>query len=104
MNFLNKLLGNKSGRDMKVLNPRVPEILAQYDTLQSLTNDQLRAKTAEFRQKIAHELADLDSEKARIHSEIESKPDMDPAEKDVLFRELDDLKKKRNEKQKKVLD
>jgi preprotein translocase subunit SecA len=104
MNFLNKLLGNKSGRDMKTLNPRVPEIITAYEKLQGLTNDQLRGKSAEFRKIIASELSDIDSERDKIQSELDDAPDMDPVEKDNLFRQLDDLKKKRNEKLEKVLD
>src|ERR1039458_3886579 len=103
LEFLNKLLGNKSGRDMKTLSPRVPEILAAYDKLQVLTNDPLRGKSAEFRGIIAHDLKEIDEERDKIQSRLDNEPEMDPVEKDTLFHELDDLKKKRNEKLEKTL-
>src|SRR6185437_7127643 len=103
LTFLNKLLGNKSGRDMKSLSPRVPEILAVYDTLHSLTHDELRAKSVGFRDIIADELKAIDAERDKIQSQLDSKPDMDPLEKDALFRQLDDMKKKRNENLEKSL-
>src|ERR1017187_10987456 len=88
LEFLNKLLGNKSGRDMKTLSPRVPEILAAYDKLQVLTNDQLRGKSAEFRGIIAHDLKEIDEERDKIQSRLDNEPEMDPVEKDTLFHEL----------------
>jgi len=103
LTFLNKLLGNKSGRDMKSLSPRVPEILAVYDTLHSLTHDELRAKSVGFRDIIADDLKAIDAERDKIQSQLDSKPDMDPLEKDALFRQLDDMKKKRNENLEKSL-
>ena len=102
--FLNKILGNKSGRDMKTLNPRVPAILAEYDQLHQISNDELRARSAGFRKKIAAELNHLDSESEKIQAQLDAEPDMDPVEKDGLFKQLDDLKKKRNENLEKVLD
>jgi preprotein translocase subunit SecA len=108
LDFLNKaltgILGNKSSRDMKSLNPRVPEINAAYEKLKNLSHDELRAKTLEFRLRIAEDLKDIDDEAAGIRQRIDSEADMDPQEKDELFKELDDLKKKRNEKLEKTLD
>jgi preprotein translocase subunit SecA len=104
LEFLNKLLGNKSGRDMKTLNPRVPAINAAFEKLQHISNDALRDKSMEFRKIIADELKDIDNERDKIQADLDSQPDMDPVDKDTLFRQLDDLKKKRNEKLEKVLD
>ena len=88
---------------MKSLSPRVPEILAVYDTLHSLTHDELRAKSVGFRDIIADDLKAIDAERDKIQSQLDSKPDMDPLEKDALFRQLDDMKKKRNENLEKSL-
>jgi preprotein translocase subunit SecA len=43
-NFLSKLFGNKSTRDMKEIQPIVEEIKAAYPEIEQLTNDELRAK------------------------------------------------------------
>lgn len=43
--FLSKLFGNKSTRDMKLIQPWVEKIKAAYPAIQALDNDALRAKT-----------------------------------------------------------
>ena len=52
-NFLTKLFGNKSQRDLKVVRPFLDATLAIYPDIEKLTNDQLRAKTIEFKERIA---------------------------------------------------
>jgi len=49
---LTKLFGSKKERDIKALQPYVDEINEIYATLSSLTDDQLRAKTDEFRRRL----------------------------------------------------
>ena len=66
MNFnkiLQSLFGNKSTRDMKLIQPIVEKIKAEYPKLQALSNDELRAKTKEL-QKYVQEYAK--DEKAKI--------------------------------------
>ena len=46
--ILSSLFGNKSTRDMKEIQPHVEEIKAVYDSIDSLDNDALRAKTKEL--------------------------------------------------------
>ena len=88
---------------MKSLSPRIPEILAIYDTLHNLSHDELRAKSVGFRDIIAEDLKAIDADRDKIQSQLDSQPDMDPVEKDALFRQLDDMKKKRNENLEKSL-
>ena len=47
-NFLSKLFGTKSDRDLKEVKPLLDATLKVYPEIQKLTNDQLRAKTIEF--------------------------------------------------------
>ena len=51
-NFLSKLFGTKSDRDLKELNPILEEIKEAYEQVKGLDNDGLRAKTTAFRQQI----------------------------------------------------
>ena len=51
-NFLAKLFGNKSQRDLKEVAPFKDATIAIYPTIKALTNDQLRAKTIEFKNRI----------------------------------------------------
>jgi len=49
VNFFKIITGTKSDRDIKIINPIVKEIHVAYETISKLSNDELRAKTQEFR-------------------------------------------------------
>ena len=51
-NFLSKLFGNKQKRDMRKLLPLIDEINAYYEEYHALSDDELRAKTDEFRRRL----------------------------------------------------
>ena len=51
-NILSALFGTKADRDLKELEPIKNRVLEAYESIKELTNDGLRAKTAEFRQLI----------------------------------------------------
>src|SRR5262245_29121245 len=51
--LLAKVIGTQNERDLKRLRPFVAEINSKEPELQRLTDEQLRGKTAEFRQRIA---------------------------------------------------
>ena len=51
--ILAKVIGTQNERELKRLYPRVAEIGALEPQIQALTDEQLRAKTVEFRQRIA---------------------------------------------------
>ena len=51
--LLAKVIGTQNEREIKRLRPRVIEINALEPTIQVLTDEQLRAKTVEFRQRVA---------------------------------------------------
>lgn len=46
--ILQALFGNKSSRDMKLIQPIVEKIKAEYENIKVLSNDELRAKTKEI--------------------------------------------------------
>ena len=52
--------GNKSEKDIKTIQPMVAEINRHFASYQSLSNDDLRAKTAEFKQRIREHLSNID--------------------------------------------
>ena len=52
-NLLKKIFGSKSARDVKRLRPLVARINALEESYQSLTDEQLRAKTEEFKARYA---------------------------------------------------
>ncbi len=68
--ILNAFLGNKSGRDVKALTPTLIKIKEAYETISQLSNDELRAKTQEFKQQITDYIADKENQINEIKKKI----------------------------------
>ena len=103
-NFLSKLFGTKASRDMKELEPIKDRILEAYESIKTLSNDELRAKTQEFRQLIHDTIKEEDDRITEIRTHLENNYDMDVTEKEDLYKELEHLEKKAYDKTQKVLD
>ena len=103
-NFLTKLFGNKSQRDLKDVKPFLDATLAVYPTIRTLSNDQLRAKTLEFKEKIASAIAEEENELKQLRDRIDAEYDMPVEEKESLYKRIDELEKRSYEKTQKVLD
>ena len=89
-NFLSKLLGNKSTRDMREIQPWVEKIKREEPAIQALDNDALRAKTQELRAQVQNSANDL---KERIE-ELKKKIEDTPIEnREVIFNQIDKLEK-----------
>ena len=103
MNFnkiLQSLFGNKSTRDMKLIQPIVEKIKAEYPKMQALSNDELRAKTKEI-QKYVKEYAN--EEKAKI-AELKAKIEDTPIdEREGIFNQIDKLEQEALDKYEVVL-
>jgi preprotein translocase subunit SecA len=101
-NVVTKIFGSKSERDLKTITPYVALINQAYAQLTSLSDDELRNQTAVFKQRIAEYLSDIDTEMSalKLKAEVEG---ADIHEKDELFKQLDKLRKHRNEELEKVL-
>ena len=98
--FLSKIFGNKSTRDMKEIQPWVEKVKKAYENISTLSNDELRAKTEELkriiRESAKQENAKLDELKAKIEeTPIENREPLfeqiDKLEKEVLDRYEDAL-------------
>jgi len=99
LKFLGKLLGgNKSEKDVAQIKPIVEKINGFYQQYQSLTNDELRNKTIEFKQRIKEHLKDIDGEIAAKQTEAEALPASEIHVKDEIYKGVDKLKKERNAK------
>ncbi|QQR96911.1 MAG: hypothetical protein IPK18_08280 [Sphingobacteriales bacterium] len=93
---LSKIFGSKSNRDIKSIQPIVSQINAAFEQLKSLSNDELRGKTYEFKNRIHKYLSEFDA-KINELSEKAEEENIEINEKEVLFNEIDKLKKGRNE-------
>ncbi|MER3498549.1 MAG: preprotein translocase subunit SecA [Chitinophagaceae bacterium] len=105
MALFSKLFGgSKSEKDVKKIMPRVKKINEYFAQYNSLTNDQLRNKTTEFRQRIKEYLKDIDAEIAHQNKKAEELPFNDLLGKDAIYQEVDKLKKERDKKIEEILD
>ena len=102
-NFLMKLFGNKSQRDLKEVQPYLDAALAIYPSIQALDNDQLRAKTIEFKERIRKEVESEETELAQLRSRIEEEYDMPVEEKEEIYKRIDSLESTSYDKTQKVL-
>ncbi|HRV53302.1 MAG: preprotein translocase subunit SecA [Bacteroidetes bacterium] len=100
---ISKIFSSKTESDYKKLAPIIDEVNAVAENLKSLSNDELRNKTLEFRKTITEYLADTDAELNQLNEEAESNQEMDAAKKEDLYSRIDALKKERNKKIEEVL-
>ena len=99
--FLKSLFGDKSSRDMKLIQPMVEVVKSKYDEIKALSNDDLRAKTKEI-QTFVQESAKAEKEKiAELKATIEDTP-LD--EREEIFNQIDKLEKDALDKYEKALD
>ena len=84
-----KMMGSKADRDLKEVTPLVEKIKAAFPALATLTNDELRAKTGDFKGRIqAHissELSTIEELKAKVDTTA------DINEKEDLYAEIDKI-------------
>lgn len=100
---ITKLFGTKTDRDLKELTPYVAKINEEYKKLTSITDDQLRGKTIEFKGRIAEYLKDIDGEITSLHTKIQDNPALNIHQKEDIFTKIDNLEENRNKKLEEVL-
>jgi len=103
-NFLSKLFGTKADRDFKELTPYVNAILAAYTHIETLTNDELRAKTEEFKHIIADATSEEETKISEIKEYLDANYDIPVSDKEHYYSEVDNLKKRAYQKTEEVLD
>ena len=100
-NFLKSLFGDKSTRDMKLIQPLVEKVKAAYPEVQALSNDELRAKTKEIQKDVQDAAKEQKEQIDALKAKIEDTP-ID--EREVIFNEIDKLDKEALEIYEKALD
>ncbi|WP_309613520.1 preprotein translocase subunit SecA [Flavobacterium sp.] len=105
MSFINSIIkafvGDKSQKDVKATQPYITKIKALEPVLASLSHDELRAKTAEFKEKIKQARAKQDAEIEAKKQEAENTADIDLRED--IYNTIDALEKEAYEISEKVL-
>ncbi len=101
-NFWQKLLGSKAARDLKALKPTVQKVHKAEEQITKLSNDELRHKTVEFKERIKKNIEAEETQIADIKAGIE-KENIDIQEKENLYTKIDDLEKISYDKTQEIL-
>ena len=105
MSFINSIIkafvGDKSQKDVKALQPYLAKIKTFETALAALSNDDLRARTTSFKEKIKQARADKDAKIATLQQQAENTEDIDKRED--IYVEIDALEKEAYEISEKTL-
>ena len=89
-NILKSLFGDKSSRDMKLIQPFVEKVKAQTPKIEVLDNDALRARTQEIRKQVQAAATEQKAEIEKLKATIENTPLDERAD---IFAKVDKLEK-----------
>ena len=100
--IIGKFVGNKADRDMREVTPFVDKIRQSSETIEGLSNDELRERSVALKKRVA---AHVQGEKDTLE-ELKTKaedPDVDVTEKEPLYKEIDKLEEEIDEKYEVIL-
>ncbi|HAB89140.1 MAG TPA: preprotein translocase subunit SecA [Bacteroidetes bacterium] len=90
------LFGKKNERDRKEVQPRIDLINANDAEYAQLSDEALRNKTNEFRERLDAHLSGIKAEVSELDQKV-NQEDLDLDTKEEIFKTIDDLKKKQDE-------
>ncbi|MEM7380878.1 MAG: preprotein translocase subunit SecA [Bacteroidota bacterium] len=93
MSFLNSVIkafvGDKAKKDVKELQPYVDQVRSFESALEALSHDELRAKTAEFKQRIKDDCSEIHKQIEELKEEVNVSQDIDKNEE--IYAKIDSL-------------
>ncbi|MBQ0122517.1 MAG: preprotein translocase subunit SecA [Bacteroidales bacterium] len=102
-NLLKKLFGSKAERDLKQLTPTLKLILASYERIDKLSDDELRAESEALKEKIRAYVSPEETKVEQIKEQL-SDPEMEVSKKEKMATELDQLTETIDKKIEEILD
>jgi preprotein translocase subunit SecA len=100
--FFKKMLGSKSQRDIREIDPIVQRAILACDQVKTLSNNELRELTADFKRRISAHIASKEGEIADLKAQINGE-DVEIDEKERLYGVLDKLEKESYELTQEIL-
>jgi len=88
---IEKVLGNKSERDIKSITPIVEDIKKEFAQLQQLSNDELRNETVKFKAQIQESAKEEYQNIEELKAEIENTDAADVQKKEELYGKIDSI-------------
>ena len=101
VDIIKKVFGTKSERDMKQVRPILEKVLAAYESIDKLSNDELRAKAEDLKRRIREVEEPFEKRIAEIKDQLES--DIPVSQKESLATESDKLVKDEDAEIEKIL-
>ena len=102
-NMLKFFFGSKAEKDMKEVTPVLKKVLAEYEKIDILSDDQLREHSAALRQRIWDRTREDEERSAALKAQLED-PEIKASEKESIATEIDKLTKRIDETIETVLD
>ena len=100
IDFISKIFGNKSQRDMKAIQPYLDSIKAVYPQIDALSDDELRARTQVLMQQVADAVAGEKSRIAELKQQVET---LEIEKREKVYQEVDKLEKEIKEQYARIL-
>ena len=98
LQIINKLFGgSKSEKDVKKVQHLVGVINGHFESYKSLSNDALRNKTNDFKERIKNHVAGIDEQIAAEQAKADALPLSDLMGRDAIYQNIDTLGKDRNQ-------
>ena len=91
------VFGSKADKDRKQIEPYIEKIKAVYPSIEALSNDELRARSAGLMKQIADYIADDEARIVELKAKLE-KPEISLDEKEKISKEIDDTTKRIDDK------
>ena len=95
--------GSKSEKDVKAISPIVKQVNDHFNTYAALSHDEIRNKTAAFRMRIKQHLQAIDDQISAENLKAESLPEEDIAGREFVYKQVDELRTKRNQQIEEIL-
>jgi preprotein translocase subunit SecA len=102
LDVLKKIFGGKHEKDVRLLRPIVDEINEHCAELEKLSDEQLQAKTAEFRGRIQEGVRQIEEKLLALRASLND--DLESGVRESIHDEIEQLEKERNDVTAEILD
>ena len=103
LQILSKIFPSKSEKDIKRIIPIVTQINEYFEQYKTLTDDELKGKTVEFRQRINEATQEYENEIASLKEQLRKGEDLSLEERENIYTHIEELQKERNDRTNEVL-
>ncbi len=100
-NIIKTIFGDKHIKDYKKLWPIVEEIKEEYEKIKDFSEEQLKAKTTEFKEKIEKDTEEIRGKISELKEQLKSDQDFD---RQSMYDQVDELEEELNDQYEAILD